>query len=79
MPSVSDSSGLVAPLVVLSAVVVLYSLVISQQLLLGLIVILGVWFCYLLYRLVLRLGRIATALERLVEQRSDGEEWNERA
>jgi len=73
MPSTSNDSGFILPLAVLSAVVMLYSLIIAQQILLGLIVVSAFWFLYLLYRLVLRLGRIATALEQLVEHRLDEE------
>jgi len=73
MPSTSNDSGFILPLAVLSAVVMLYSLIIAQQILLGLIVVAAFWFLYLLYRLVLRLGRIATALEQLVEHRLDEE------
>jgi hypothetical protein len=72
MPSLTDS-GLAAPLAVLSAVVILYSLLIAQQILLGIVAVVVIWLIYLLYRLLVQVGRIATALERLVEQRVDGE------
>ena len=58
-------------LTVLSVVVLLYSLVIAGQILLGVLAIGAIWLVYLLYRLVVRLGRIASALEKLVEQRAD--------
>jgi len=60
-------------LAVLSVAIFLYSLVIAQQILLGIITVGAIWFVYLLYRLIVRLGRIATALEELVDQRADGE------
>jgi len=72
MPSLTDS-GLAAPLAVLSAVVILYSLLIAQQILLGIVAVVVIWLIYLLYRLLVQVGRIATALERLVEHRVDGE------
>ena len=72
MPSLTDS-GLAAPLAVLSAVVILYSLLVAQEILLGIVAVVATWFIYLLYRLLVRMGRIATALERLIEQRVDDE------
>ena len=72
MPSPTDS-GLAAPLAVLSAVVILYNLLIAQEILLGIVAVVAIWFIYLLYRLLVRMGRIATALERLIEQRVDDE------
>jgi hypothetical protein len=72
MPSSTDF-GLAAPLTVLSVVVILYSLLIVQQILLGILAVIAIWLLYLFYRLLVRLGRIATALERLVDQRIDEE------
>ena len=72
MPSLTDS-GLVAPLAVLSAVVILYSLLVAQEILLGIVAVVVIWLIYLLYRLLVQVGRIATALERLIEQRVDDE------
>ena len=73
MPSTTDF-GLAAPLSVLSVVVILYSLIIAQQILLGIIVVVAIWVLYLFYRLLVRLGRIATSLEKLVDQRIDEEQ-----
>jgi len=61
----------VTALAVLSVLVLLYSLIIAGQILLGVLATGAIWLVYLLYRLVVRLGRIATALEKLVEQRAD--------
>lgn len=61
----------VTALAVLSVLVFLYSFIIAQQILLGILAAGALWLIYLLYRLVVRLGRIATALEKLVEQRAD--------
>jgi len=72
MPSLTDS-GLAAPLAVLSAVVILYSLLVAQEILLGIVAVVVIWLIYLLYRLLVQVGRIATALERLIEQRVDDE------
>ena len=72
MPSLTDS-GLAAPLAVLSAVVILYSLLVAQEILLGIVAVVVIWLIYLLCRLLVQVGRIATALERLVEQRVDDE------
>jgi len=79
MSSMSNSVGLKGPLAVLSVIVVLYSLIIAQQVLLGIMTVATLWFVYLLYRLILRLGRIATALERLVEHQIDDRDgWDGR-
>jgi len=58
-------------LVVLSLLVLLYSLIIAQQILLGIVAVVALWLNYLFYVLVVTLGRIARALERLVEQGTD--------
>jgi len=63
-----------APRIALSALSLLilaYSLVIAQQILLGVVAVVAIWLTYLFYVLVVTLGRIARALERLVEQRTD--------
>jgi len=71
MSSIANRPRLVGPLALLSVLVVLYSLIIAQQLLLGALVVATIWVFYLLYVVVTTLGRIATALERLAEQRSE--------
>src|SRR6056297_889791 len=53
----------------LSLLILLYSLLIAQQILLGVLAIVAVWLVYIFYELVVTLGRIAGALERLVEVR----------
>jgi len=53
----------------LSLLILLYSLFIAQQILLGVLAIVAVWLVYIFYELVVTLGRIAGALERLVEVR----------
>jgi len=63
-----------APRIALSALSLLilaYSLVIAQQILLGIVAVVALWLNYLFYQLVVTLGRIARAHERLVEQRTD--------
>jgi len=55
-----------------SALVLLYSLAIAQQILLGLIVVLGFWLCYLVYLVAVRLGRIETTLEQMADRSTDG-------
>jgi len=52
-------------LALLSVLLLLYSVIILQEILFGFIVVLGFWVFYLLYLAVLRLGRIATALETI--------------
>ncbi|MDT3435294.1 hypothetical protein KZ498_10510 [Haloarcula sp. 1CSR25-25] len=54
-----------ALLAALSVAIVLYSLLIVQQILLGLLVGVVPWLVYLLVRFVFTLERVATALERL--------------
>lgn len=58
-------------LVALSVFVMLYSLVIARQILLGLLVVAAIWLFYLCYRLLVRLGRIASALERIADAAED--------
>ncbi|NHN62102.1 hypothetical protein BDK61_1881 [Haloarcula quadrata] len=69
MPSTSRKA-VIGILAGLSIVVVVYSLIIVQQILLGLIVAVVPWFLYLLVRFILTLERIATALERLATARA---------
>jgi CBS domain containing-hemolysin-like protein len=70
--SSNDPNRLViAVLAGVSVLVVLYSLIIAQQILLGVLAAVALWFVYLCYRLVCVLGQLASALERLVEQRTD--------
>ncbi|EMA22897.1 hypothetical protein C442_07716 [Haloarcula amylolytica JCM 13557] len=58
----------------LSIVVVLYSLIIVQQILLGLIVAVVPWLLYLVVRFIFTLERIATALEQLASVRAREQE-----
>ena len=73
MPSIAKPAT-VGLLAALSVLVMLYSLVIAQQILLGIVAIGLVWFVYVFYRFVTILARIATSLERLVEHRADDEQ-----
>ncbi|GGK65407.1 hypothetical protein GCM10009067_17320 [Haloarcula sebkhae] len=54
----------------LSILIVVYSFIIVQQILLGLIVAVVPWLLYLVVRFVFTLERIATALERLATART---------
>ncbi|MEF8974480.1 MAG: hypothetical protein V5A15_06270 [Haloarcula sp.] len=77
MPSTSNKKAVMGILAGLSIVVVVYSFIIVQQILLGLIVAVVPWFLYLVVRFIFTLERIATALERLAsvqtrEQESTG-------
>lgn len=67
-------------LTALSVLVMAYSLIIAQQILLGLLIVTTIWFGYLFYHLIQTLSRIATSLERLVDQRvdDDGGGWDSR-
>lgn len=58
-------------LAVLSVLVLAYSLLIVQQILLGVLAIAMIWGIYLFYHLVGVLARIAAALEQLAKQRAD--------
>jgi hypothetical protein len=69
MPSTATKPKLVGPLAVLSVFVVLYSAIIAQQLLFGFLVVAIVWVFYLLYVVIALLDRVATAVERLADQR----------
>ena len=70
MPSASSQPTRVA-LAALSLFVIAYSLIIAQQILLGLLIVATLWFGYLFYQFVQVLSRIATSLERLVEHRTE--------
>ena len=78
MPS-ANSQGTRIALAALSVLVMAYSLIIAQQILLGLLVVATIWFSYLFYHFVQTLSRIATSLERLVEQRTENtaEGWGQ--
>ena len=71
MPSDRHHVALLVVLAALSLFVLGYSLIIAQQVLLGVLLILGIWALYIVVRLLSILSRIAGALERLVDQRSD--------
>ena len=68
---------LLGALAALSILVMLYSLIIAQQILLGLLIVVFIWLFYMLYRILLRMGRLASALERLVDQRIEQNEREE--
>lgn len=70
MPSLTRPQ-LFGALIALSVLVMLYSLVIARQILLGLLVVAAIWVFYWCYRVFLRLGRIASALERMADDRDD--------
>ncbi|GGN89330.1 MULTISPECIES: hypothetical protein [Haloarcula] len=72
MPSSMNDRTLRAGLAVFSVLVLAYSLVIVQQILLGLLVIAVLWSVYLFYHFILVLARIASSLEQLAYQRADG-------
>ena len=68
---------LLGALAALSILVMLYSLIIAQQILLGLLIVVFIWLFYMLYRILLRMGLLASALERLVDQRIEQNEREE--
>lgn len=74
MPSNLNKRAVLGILAGLSVVVVLYSLIIVQQILLGLIVAVVPWLLYLFVRFVFILERIASALERLATARAREQE-----
>ncbi|WP_336330459.1 hypothetical protein [Haloarcula sp. CGMCC 1.2071] len=74
MPSTSNKKTMMGILAGLSIVVVLYSLIIVQQILLGLIVAVVPWLLYLVVRFIFTLERIATALEQLASVRAREQE-----
>ncbi|GAA5433038.1 hypothetical protein [Haloarcula japonica] len=70
MPSTSNKKAVMGILAGFSILIVVYSFIIVQQILLGLIVAVVPWLLYLVVRFVLTLERIATALERLATART---------
>jgi len=74
MPSTRNRKPILALFGVLSVVILVYSVVIVQQILLGLIVAVVPWLLYLFVRFVFILERIATALERLATARAQESE-----
>lgn len=66
-------------LTAISLLILLYSLIIVQQILLGGLAVVVVWLVYIFYRLFVRLGRIADSLERLVnsQEAEAGQEVND--
>ena len=72
MPSSTDDKRLRLGLLALSVLIVAYSLLIAQQILLGFLVVTAIWVIYLFYRFIGILARIASALERIAVQRTDG-------
>lgn len=72
MPSSTNDKRLRLGLLALSVLVVVYSLLIAQQILLGFLVVTVIWMIYLFYRFIGILARIASALERIAVQRTDG-------
>lgn len=71
MPSDETDRTAKTALAVLSLVVLAYSLVIVQQILLGVLAVVALWGIYLLWRLIRVLERIAGSLE-LRAAHSDG-------
>ncbi|WP_276272017.1 hypothetical protein [Haloarcula litorea] len=69
MPS-SRSRQVEIALGVVSTLVVLYSLVIVQQILLGFVVVALLWAVYLFYLFVTVLARIAGSLETIAHERA---------
>ncbi|KAA9397353.1 hypothetical protein Har1130_07620 [Haloarcula sp. CBA1130] len=67
MPSTQTRRAAKAALAVLSVAIVLYSLIIVQQVLLGILVGVVPWILYLFLRLLWALERIATAMEQRAE------------
>ncbi|MCU4799341.1 hypothetical protein OB920_03010 [Halobacteria archaeon HArc-gm2] len=71
MPPQIDHERLLLTLGILAVLVVAYSLLIVQQILLGLFVVLALGMVYLFFVLLQLLDRIATALEAIAEQRRE--------
>ncbi|MDS0284117.1 hypothetical protein [Haloarcula onubensis] len=76
--SSTGSQGTRIALAVLSVLVMAYSLIIAQQILLGLLVVAILWLGYVFYQFIRVLSRIATSLEQLVEQQveNSAEGWD---
>jgi hypothetical protein len=68
MPSDSNERTLRTLLGVGSVLVLAYSLIIAQQILLGVLAIVAIWVVYLVWRLIAVLDRIADSLEYRIEQ-----------
>jgi Flp pilus assembly protein TadB len=66
--------ALLGVLAVLSVLVMAYSLIIARQILLGVLLVAAVWLFYLCYLTLRRLGRIASALERIADNMDAGSE-----
>jgi hypothetical protein len=69
MPRQIDHERVLTALGILTVLVLVYSVLVLQQILLGLFVVLGVAMVYLFCVFIQVLDRIATALERLADQR----------
>ena len=72
MPSEPDSSTVAAGLAVLSVAILLYGVLVLQQFLLAALVVGAVWGLFLWYLLLTVLKRIAVAVERLADRRTEG-------
>lgn len=64
-----DHGRILTILGILALLILAYSLLIVQQILLGVFLILGMFSIYLFFVFIQILDRIATALEALVEQK----------
>ena len=71
MPSERDSSTVAVGLAVLSVAILLYGVLVLQQVLLAVLVVGAVWLGFLCYLLLTVLRRIAVAVERLADQRTE--------
>ncbi|SFS07399.1 hypothetical protein SAMN05216559_3212 [Halomicrobium zhouii] len=71
VPPQIDHERLLLTLGILAVLVVAYSIVIVQQILLGVFVVLVLGLVYLFFVLLQLLDRIATALEAIAEQRRE--------
>ena len=74
MPSTSTDRSLKTALAVGSFLILAYSLVIVQQILLGVLAVVAVWGIYLVWRLIKVLERIAGSLEVRVAQSEESPE-----
>lgn len=73
MPGSRRDGEILVVLGVLALLIVAYSLLIAQQILLGVVAIGWLFGLYLVWRLIRALERIADALEAQAESRSRGE------
>lgn len=71
VPPQIDHERLLLTLGILAVLVMAYSLLIVQQILLGLFVVLVLGMVYLFFVLLQLLDRIATAIEAIAEQRRE--------